>query len=242
MKRKWTTSVTTVKADKLTARGVDQTSIIKNWSIEEMVFLLLIGRKPKKKEANLLRAVILSHTGHSITGQSSIAAVMGADTSASFLNAMFAGFLVGSGPYHQGALQSSMEGLIDAKKHENKLVEYINDKIQHNERIYGYGHRFQKADPRAKTLIGISELNKFSHGYVDLAKRIEKILYKKKKIKMNIEAAGAAILLNLGFDSRIASLIIVLGRSASYAAMFLERLKKVDHKPFQKVEIYDVVN
>ncbi len=240
MKKKWQTNITTVTAGKLTARGIDQTEIIKNWNIEEMVFLLLIGRRATKKEASLLRAVILSHTGHSVTGQSSIAAIMGADTSSSFLNSMFAGFLVGSGPFHQGALQSSMEGLIEAEKHKDILKDYILDRISHQERIYGYGHRFQKIDPRASVLIELARKYGFNNRFVDLAIRIETILYKKKGIKMNIEAAGGSILLNLGFDPRIASLIIVLGRSSSYAAMYLERITKTKGKPFQKIEVYDI--
>lgn len=238
--KKIETEVTTVLSEKLLARGIDQSDIIKSWKIEEMILLLLNDKKPSSEEADLLRAVILSHTGHGLTGQSSIAAVLGADTSSSFLNSMFAGFLVGSGPYHQGALQSAMEGLIEASKKKNNIKQFVKAKILFNERLFGFGHRFQKVDPRAQTLMKLAKKYKYDYGYVEIALEIEKILYKEKKIKMNIEAAGGSILLNLGFDPRIASLIIVLGRSAAYAAMFLERLKKNEGKQFKKVTIFDI--
>lgn len=237
--KRWKTKVTTVRPDKLLARGIDQMEIIKHWKIEEMIFLLLNGRKPKEIESDLLRAVILSHTGHGITGQSSIAAVLGADTSSSFLNSMFAGFLVGSGPFHQGALQTAMEGLIEASKKKDKLEQFVNSKIMFNERLFGFGHRYQQEDPRARTLMEIAKSHKYDFGYVEIALNIEELLFKKKKIKMNIEAAGGSILLNLGFDPKIASLIIVLGRSTAYAAIYLERLKNNKDIPFKKVIVFD---
>jgi citrate synthase len=238
--KKWKTKVTTIKPGQLIARSIDQAEIIESWKIEEMIFLLLNSRRPSQIESDLLRAVILSHTGHGLTGQSSIAAVLGADTSSSFLNSMFAGFLVGSGPYHQGALQTAMEGLIEASHKKDKLEQFVDSKITFNERLFGFGHRYQQEDPRAQTLMRLAKKYKYDYGYVDIALRIEEILFRKKKIKMNIEAAGGSILLNLGFDPRIASLIIVLGRSTAYAAMYLERLQNTKGKPFRKVAIFDM--
>ncbi len=239
--KKLETKITSVKPGKLIARGINQTEIIESWKIEEMIFLLINGRKPNPIEADLLRAVILSHTGHGLTGQSSIAAVLGADTSSSFLNSMFAGFLVGSGSYHQGALQAAMEGLIEASQKKENLEQFVNSKIIFKERLFGFGHRYQQTDPRAQTLMSLAKKHKYDHyGYIAIALEIEKILFKKKKIKMNIEAAGGAILLNLGFDPKIASLIIVLGRSTAYAAMYLERLKNNKGTPFRKIAVFDL--
>lgn len=93
----WTSGITVVGKNALVTRGVDQSEIIAAWSYEEMIYLLLFGRKPSRVESNLLRAVIVSHCSHGITGQSTIAVRMAADCRSSFLNAALAGFLTGSG-------------------------------------------------------------------------------------------------------------------------------------------------
>jgi hypothetical protein len=58
---------------------------------------------------------------------------------------------------------------------------------------------------------------------------------------MNIEAAGGSVLLDLGFDARVAHLFIVLGRAPMFAAVYLERLAQ-GRKPFQRIEIADLLD
>jgi len=63
----WKSNITQVGKNKLLTYGVDQEEIIRSFRYEEMVFLLLFGRKPSEVEADLLRAVIVSHVSHGIT-------------------------------------------------------------------------------------------------------------------------------------------------------------------------------
>jgi hypothetical protein len=56
---------------------------------------------------------------------------------------------------------------------------------------------------------------------------------------MNIEAAGGAILLDLGFPVEIASLIILIGRGPMLAAAFMERLQE-GREPFQRITVSDI--
>ncbi len=64
-------------------------------------------------------------------------------------------------------------------------------------------------------------------------------MLEEKGIAMNIEAAGGSILLDLGFDPQIAHLIILVGRSPMYAAVYLERLQQ-GLPPFPKIEVMDI--
>jgi hypothetical protein len=59
-----------------------------------------------------------------------------------------------------------------------------------------------------------------------------------KGIRMNIEAAGGAILLDLGFAPEIAHLFIILGRSTMFAAAYQERLRE-GKGPFPRVKVFD---
>jgi citrate synthase len=73
-----------------------------------------------------------------------------------------------------------------------------------------------------------------------VARRLQDLLRERKGISLNIAGANAAILLDLGFDPRIAQLFIVLGRSPMFAAAYLERLAQ-GRDPFQRIEIVDVL-
>lgn len=239
----WTTRITEVRPDQLRTHGVDQREIIRNFSYEEMVFFLLTGRKPTQVERELLRAVIVSHVSHGITGQSTLAVRMAADCRSGFLHALIAGFSTGAGIYHQGGLEGAMLELrkLAALDAEN-LESHIAERVRAGDRIIGYGHRYLKrTEVRAQLLFDIAAELKFYGVHMQLAKHVEGILLRLKRAPMNIEAAGGSILLDLGIDPTIAHLIIIIGRSPMFAAAYLERLAE-ERRPFQKIEVSDVVD
>jgi citrate synthase len=240
--RPWTSDITTVKKNSLTTHGINQTTIIKEFSFEDAVFLVLQGHRPSPEQRELLRAVLVSHISHGITGQSTLAVMQAADCRSSFINAAIAGFAVGSGQYHQGGLQAAMfelKRLSQIPPH--KLKTFLHKQLSRGEKIIGFGHRFHSVDPRAQTLIEIATKNRKAGKYLSTAMRVEQILSKMKRIRMNIEAAGGGILLDMGFSPATAHLFVILGRSPMYAAVYLERLTKAP-KPFPKIKVFDVVD
>jgi len=237
----WRSKITEVHENELHTHGVDQRKIIREFSFEEMVFFLLMGRIPTSTEGNLLRAVIVSHISHGITGQSTLSVMQAADCRSDFFNAPVAGFSVGAGVYHQGGLRATMVELQQlAKLSEQQLLEYVQTRLDAHEKIMGFGHRFHTQDPRARTLLEIADEEGFSGPHLTTARRIEDILRERKEIAMNIEAAGGGILLDLGFSPEISHLFIVLGRSPMYAAVYMERLSQ-GRVPFQRIEVSDVI-
>jgi citrate synthase len=235
----WSSTITEIGKNKLFTKGIDQEEIIENFHYEEMVFLLLFSKRPTTTEANLLRAVIMSHCSHGISGQSTMAVRMGADCRSPFLNSALSGFLVGSGKFHQGALQASMD-LIAAASNANDLEQYVRERINSRKTFYGYGHRFHSRDPRAIVLMKLCDKCSFVEKHIRAARKIENIISRERGSYMNIEAAGGSILLDLGFPSEVASLIILIGRAPMYAAVYLERLLS-GSKPFQRLAVYDIV-
>lgn len=234
----WASRITTVKTNKLVTYDIRQEEIMRSFTYEEMVYLLLFGRRPSSVEAAMLRTVILSHCSHGITGQSTLAVRMAADCRSPFLNAALSGFLVGSGTLHQGSLELTMKELQAAHSF-GDTKKYVEQKLADKQMIPGYGHRFHSHDPRARILMDLCKHNSFMGPYVILALEIDSILRKRKGIRMNIEAAGGAILLDMGFPPAIASLIILIGRGPMFAAAYMERLAS-DSKPFQKIKVFDI--
>jgi citrate synthase len=165
---------------------------------------------------------------------------MAADCRASFLHSLIAGFSTGAGMYHQGGLQATMVELQElAKIAPDKIESHLRRRLAKGGRIMGFGHRFHKQrDPRAQTLLQLAEELQFDGLHVKTVRRVEEVVSKLKKVPMNIEAAGSAILLDLGIDPAIAHLIIIIGRGPMFAAAYMERLAE-NRAPFQKIRVYD---
>ena len=79
MLKPWQSFITEIDRDKLITRGVDQEEILRTYRYEEMIYLLVLGKRPAEVESEMLRAVIISHCSHGITGQSTLAVRMGVD-------------------------------------------------------------------------------------------------------------------------------------------------------------------
>ena len=236
----WRTAITEVERNKLTTYGFPQEQIIRDFSYEEMVFLLLKGRRPTDVEKTLFRSVIVSHVSHGITGQSTLAVRMAADTRASFLNALIAGFAAGAGIYHQGNLEVTMRELAGLTELDEAAVERIVlERLRRGDRLMGFGHRFHKEhDPRAETLVQIADELGHSGPHFVRMKMVAGIVRREKGAPMNIEAAGGALLLDLGIEAEIAHIIIIIGRGPMFAAAYMERLRS-GKAPFQRIKVFD---
>lgn len=239
--RVWKTDITAIEPGRLTTYGVDQLDVIEQFSFEEMLFLLLQARRAKAHEVDLLRATIVSHISHGITGQSTLAVRMAADCRATFLNALVAGFSTGSGPYHQGGLEATMRELVALSAiPASDLEEHLLIRLKHRDRIMGFGHRFHKlGDPRAQKLIELARGHSFHGEHLQTLGAASKILQREKSLAINIEAAGGAILLDLGFEPAISHLFIVLGRAPMFAAAYQERIRE-SPTPFPRIKVFDL--
>lgn len=237
-KVEWSSAITEVEKNKLVTYGVDQIEIINEFSYEEMVYLLMFGKKPNGIQKNILRGLIVAYCSHGITGQSTLSVRMAVDCGSAFMNAAMAGFGVGSGEYHQGALESSMNLIKEAAASAN-IEEFIDKWIADGKIVAGYGHRFHPRDPRAVALMDLCKTNDFNGPFIEAAKKIEAYMKTRNGVSMNLGAAAASILLEMGFSAEIAFLIIMVGRGPMFAAAYMERLNE-GNRPFQKIEVVDI--
>jgi len=234
----WKSDITSVRKDMLVTHGFDQCEIIREFSYEEMIYLLMFGEKPDSTARDILRAVIVAYCSHGITGQSTLSVRMGVDCGSSFMNSAVAGFLVGAGEFHQGALESSMH-LIKEASESPDITEFIDSWIEQGKVLAGFGHRFHPQDPRATELMRLCKERSFGGKHIETAKGIELYTKKRNGRSMNLGAAAASILLDMGFSAEIAFLIIMVGRGPMFAAAYMERLKE-GNRPFQRIEVYDI--
>jgi citrate synthase len=237
----WISKTTEVSHNNLRTNGYDQSDIIREFSYEEMVFLMLLQHRPLPSEANTLRAVIVSYVSHGITPNSTLVAMLAADCGASVLSGVIAGFLVGAGSKHLGALDSAMELFVSlGDKPPEEVESYILRELDEGRKIPGYGHRIHSRDPRVKDVFAVAMSEGCMGKYTEVAKHVEKVLSDAKRISLNIDGAAAGILLDLGFHPAMAAIFPLLGRAPMHMAAYFERVMS---KPaeYPVIEINDIV-
>jgi citrate synthase len=77
--------------------------------------------------------------------------------------------------------------------------------------------------------------------HVKLALAIEDLLFERKKIRLNVDGANAAILSDLGFDPELGLGVFIVGRVPGILAHIRE--EKMDEKEFRRFcDLDDVVS
>ncbi len=243
---KWRTAITKVEPNRLLTRGHLQEDLIGNISFGEMVYLLVKGNLPSKKEAKMLEAVLVSFCDHGVTPPSTQSTRLMA-SAGSPMHACMAGGLLAFGKNHAGAIEESMRFLQEGIQRTisdmdiNGVAQNMVDEfLKKGQKIPGFGHRYHDEDPRAPRLLEVAQENDCLGRHCELAHAIEDLLYENKGIRMNIDGANAGILSDLGFDWRLGSGMFMIGRLPGLMAHAHEEISRETpfRKIFQAEEIY----
>ena len=239
------TAISKVETDRILTRGYNQRDLIEKIRYNDMVFLLLKGRLPSIKESRIFNHVLVSFCDHGVTPPSSQTARLIA-SSGSPINSAVAGALLSFGNKHAGAIQRAMElyqskvdSLIltqdkdlDNKQIASLAIDIYNEYIIGNKKIPGFGHRYHNVDPRADKLIELVIKEGFVGPHIKLALAVEDLIYQKKKIRLNVDGANAAILSDLGFDPELGLGVFMIGRIPGIIAHIHE--EKMDEDEFRR--------
>ena len=243
---KWRTSITKVEPNRIITRGYSQEDLIGNVSFSEMVYLLIKGEMPSKKESKMLGSVLVSFCDHGVTPPSTQAARMIA-SAGSPVHACIAGGLLAFGKNHAGAIERSMKAFQDAIQRSNPEEDilitakrFVDDYLKNGIKIPGFGHRYHSEDPRAARLIEMAKEQNCAGPHTRLAIAVQEILLEMKNIKMNIDGANAGILSDMGFDWRTGTGIFMIGRLPGLIShVYEEKVREPDfRKFFDADEIY----
>lgn len=202
----------------------------------EIVFLLLRGHLPTKKETQMLNAVLVSCAEHGVEVPSAFSARVSQSVGNPIPVAVAAGILA-TGQWHGGAIDKAMEHLAS----ERSPKEIISELKKNNQRMPGFGHKIYKdEDPRATLLFKKAKALGLAKKYVPRARAFEKELARisGKHLPLNIDGAVAAVLLELGFDTNLGNALFVLGRTAGIIAHAHE--ESVREKPYRRLSETDV--
>lgn len=239
------TAISRVETNKIVTRGYNQRDLIEKIRYSDMVFLLLKGRLPTLEEGRIFNHVLVSFGDHGVTPPSTQTARL-VTSSGSPVNSAVAGALLSFGNKHAGAIERAMnlyqskvssiyrteDSNIDNKQIASLAIEIYKEYILKGKKIPGFGHRYHSVDPRADKLMDIVIKKGFIGPHIKLALALEDLVYEKKRIRLNVDGANAAILSDLGFTPDLGLGVFIIGRVPGIIAHIHE--EKMDEDEFRR--------
>ena len=215
--RKYRTAITTHKDGKPYVRGHDLTKLAGKVSFAASIYLILKGEMPSEKAEKLLEAMLVISIDHGVE-PSSVVAARNIYSGGSPVQAAVAGGILAFGDFHGGAIEAAMENFY--KYSDKKAEELIVDLKSAGIRVAGFGHKLYKdEDPRTIRLIELAKELGFYGKYVKFAQSIvDEFLKQGKKLPLNIDGVIAAILCEIGFDSKVGKGVFIIARTPGLVA------------------------
>lgn len=236
--KKWKTKIAGQVGGKTIVRGHELTKLIEEVGFVSAIWLVLRGGLPNKKQERMFEAILVSGLEHGLGPPSTTVARIVASTENPVNTAIAAG-ISAIGDYHGGAGESAAGIFQDALKSEKNVdvaaKNIVEEVVKSGKRMPGYGHMIYEVDPRTQTLLAIAKKEQFYGNYISLALAVERELQKRtgKKLPLNIDGVQAALLLELGFDPKLARGIFIIGRTPGLVAHVFE--EQTEEKPYRRL-------
>jgi citryl-CoA lyase len=230
---KYKTAITTHKDGKVYLRGKDLIGLSDKVSFAASIYLALKGRLPDEKAEKMFSAMLVISIDHGVE-PSSVVAARNIYSAGSPVQAAVAGGVLAFGEYHGGAIESAMESFYEFV--DKPAGEVIDDFKSRDKRLAGFGHKLYKGDdPRTVKLIEIAKETGFEGKYVKFAQSIsEEFKNRQKALPLNIDGIIAAILCEMGFDSKVGKGIFIIARVPGLVAHVVEEATR--EKPVRRLE------
>jgi citryl-CoA lyase len=234
----WRTSISRVRPGEILVRGHDLIELIGTRSFGDVVYLLLAGELPGRGEGRMIEAALVAASEHSVVAPSVDAARFVASGGVPLQAAVAAG-MIGLGDHHGGAVDAAARVLLDAAdtgKPAGQAAEEVARRVKdRGGRLPGYGHPVHDPDPRAGRLLEIASGLGFHGSWCALALALEDVTESVfgRRLRMNIDGALAAILLELGLDWRLGKAFYVIARAPGFVAHVFE--EQTRERPYRDV-------
>ena len=221
--KEWRTAISSVKPNEIRVRGYDLVEMIGTRSFGDVVYLLLSGELPEGNEGRMVEACLVAASEHSVVAPSVDAARFVASAGVPLQAAVAAG-MIGLGDHHGGAVDACARALLDAadtgKAVREAALEVAKRHKTEGKRLPGFGHVVHDPDPRAGRLLEVAAELGFRGRWCALGEAFEHVTEETfgKRLRMNVDGALAAILLELGLDWRLGKAFYVIARPPGFVA------------------------
>jgi citryl-CoA lyase len=223
----WRTAISRVTPGEIRIGGYDLVELIGTRSFGDVVYLLLSGDLPSENQGRMVEACLVAASEHSVVAPSVDAARFVASAGVPLQAAVAAG-MIGLGDHHGGAVDAAARVLLDVgetgKPDQGAAREVAGRLKAEGRRLPGYGHVVHDPDPRAGRLLEVAGTLGLRGRWCALAEALEAVTEDvfDRPLRMNVDGALAAILLELGLDWRLGKAFYVIARPAGFVAHVFE--------------------
>jgi citrate synthase len=234
----WRTAISRVRPGEITVRGHDLVELIGRRPYGDVVYLLLAGELPPGNEGRMVDAMLVSAAEHSVLAPSVDAARFAASAGVPLQAAVAAG-TTALGDYHGGAVDAVARLLLDAAETglpDPEAARALAERHRaEGRRLPGFGHVVHDPDPRTARLFEVAEDLGFRGRWCALSEALEAATDEVfgRRLRMNVDGALGALLLELGLDWRLGKAFYVIGRSAGLVAHAFE--EQTRERPYRDV-------
>jgi citrate synthase len=227
----WRTGITNSDERNIFIHGYDVTSLMKEATFADTIYLLHQGRLPTRAECRLLDAILIGVSDHGPAAPSAAAARIVASGNRRSLEAAVAAGVLAMGDVHGGAAYECMdmigEGVALARRESIPIGEAARRKAadakSEHRRLPGIGHRVHTEDPRTRVLFDMAQASGLAREGIAFMKALEEAAREQiRPLPINIDGALSAVLYDLGFLPQVAKLIFIIGRVAGVTAQVME--------------------
>jgi len=201
--------------------------------------LLHQGKKVDELQRRALDVSLILYAEHEFNA-STFAARVCTSTGADYYSAITAAIGTLSGPLHGGANEAAME-LLEQYNDTTQAVNSVKEKLEHKEKIMGFGHRVYKThDPRSPIIKQWSKkLSDVSgnHTLYNVSEVIEKLLWDEKKLFPNLDFYSASVYYFCGIPVKFFTPLFVISRTSGWTAHIIEQ--RANNKLIRPLSTYD---
>lgn len=237
----WETKISAVHGgdqDEITVRGHRLADLIGKIDFGEMTYLVLSGRLPTKGQAAVLNALLVAAVEHGISPPSMVSRCFASYGTS--IQAAIGGGVLSFGDKMGGAgedlarlmVQSLGAAGVSVDPGEEDLAIQVNRLVEQfrrsRRRLPGFGIPLHQRDPRSPALMEIARREGVFGTYCRFVTGIEQELEKStgKPIPLNLDGAGAALVLDLGLPWQLTRMFIITPRTVSMAAHYIEETEQ----------------
>lgn len=227
----WRTGIVHAHDGEIRIRGRNVTSLMRQGTFTDTIFLLHRGQLPTERERRILDAILTSVADHGANAPSCAAARLSASGNRQSVSANIAAGLLAIGDEHGGAGEQCMTliaaGLQRVRDQSCSIADaaaaLVAESRAAGRRVPGLGHRVHTIDPRVEVLFELAREGDREPGPVLFMRELQRATSAAvKPLPINIDGALAALLLVLGFPPQAGKLLFIVGRVAGLSAEVAE--------------------
>lgn len=191
------------------------------------IWLLLTGEEPTDDESELFKTVLSSSLDHGVGNPSTVSART-VQSGGNGMNTSVAAGILAVGDKHGGAIEGAMEMIQSGEPAE----EIVDRKLEEGEKVPGLGHKVHDdEDPRARKIFEKAERLGLAGQHVEKMRDIQDVLAEEKtRLVINVDGAIAAVMSDLGWDSRLGKGLFIIARTPGLVAHVHEEMDEEDFR------------